>query len=54
MTPHKALGTELGGTNLGAHMSELYKFGVMVRPDSRLTAVVPRRQQAGGDGRQYL
>lgn len=39
VTPHKALGTELGGTNLGAHMSELYKLGVTVRPDSRLTAV---------------
>ena len=38
-TPHKALGTELGGTNLGAHMNELYKLGVTVRADSRLTAV---------------
>jgi 2,4-dienoyl-CoA reductase-like NADH-dependent reductase (Old Yellow Enzyme family) len=38
-TPDKALGGELGGTNLGAHMNELYKHGVSIRPDTRLIAV---------------
>ena len=38
-TPEKALGRELGGTNLGAHMNEIYRYGVKVRPDSRLVAV---------------
>jgi N,N-dimethylglycine/sarcosine dehydrogenase len=35
-TPDRALGVELGGTNLGAHMNELYRYGVAIRPDSRL------------------
>ena len=39
VTPEKALGRELGGTNLGAHMSEIYRHGVKIRPDSRLLAV---------------
>ena len=39
VTPERALGRELGGTNLGAHMNELYKHGVAIRPDSRLVAV---------------
>jgi len=38
-TPDRALGVELGGTNLGAHMNELYRHGVTVRPDTRLLAV---------------
>jgi hypothetical protein len=37
-TPDRALGVELGGTNLGAHMTELYKHGVAIRPDTRLLA----------------
>ena len=39
VTPEKALGRELGGTNLGAHMNELYRHGVKIRPDSRLVGV---------------
>ena len=35
-TPDRVLGLELGGTNLGAHMSELYKHGVAIKPDTRL------------------
>ena len=38
VTPDRALGRELGGTNLGAHMSEIYRHGVKVRPDTRLIA----------------
>jgi len=38
-TPDRALGVELGGTNLGAHMSELYRHGVAIRPDTRLTGL---------------
>jgi len=38
-TPDRALGVELGGTNLGAHMNELYRHGVAIRPDTRLQAV---------------
>lgn len=40
-TPDRALGTELAETNFGAHMSELYKLGVVISPDLRLTAVAP-------------
>jgi 2,4-dienoyl-CoA reductase-like NADH-dependent reductase (Old Yellow Enzyme family) len=40
-TPDRALGTELAETNLGAHMSELYKRGVVVSPDLRLTEIKP-------------
>ena len=39
VTPDKALGRELGGTNLGAHMNELYCHGVKIRPDCRLVSV---------------
>ena len=35
-TPDRALGVELGGTNLGAHMNELYRYGVTIQPDTRL------------------
>jgi hypothetical protein len=38
-TPNRTLGVELGGTNIGAHMSELYRYGVSIRPDTRLLAV---------------
>jgi len=41
VTPDRALGIELGGTNLGAHMNELYKYGVRIRPDTRLVSVRP-------------
>ncbi len=40
-TPDRALGTELAETNFGAHMSELYKLGVMISADLRLTEVAP-------------
>jgi len=36
VTPDGAIGVELGGTNLGAHMNELYRYGVAIRPDTRL------------------
>ena len=38
-TPDRALGAELGGTNIGAHMNELYRYGVAIRPDTRLIEV---------------
>jgi NADPH-dependent 2,4-dienoyl-CoA reductase/sulfur reductase-like enzyme len=38
-TPDRALGLEMSDTNLGAHMSELYRAGVVVTPDSRLELV---------------
>jgi len=38
-TPDRALGRELGGTNFGAHMNELYRYGVSIRPDTRLESV---------------
>jgi pyruvate/2-oxoglutarate dehydrogenase complex dihydrolipoamide dehydrogenase (E3) component len=40
VTPDKSLGLELSDTNLGAHMSELYKAGSVVTPDARLVEVV--------------
>lgn len=39
LTPDRYPGRELGGTNVGAHMSEIYGLGVSVVPDSRLVAV---------------
>ncbi|MBT6119149.1 MAG: N-methylproline demethylase, partial [Rhodospirillaceae bacterium] len=39
VTPERSVGRELGGTNLGAHMDELYKRGIEIRPDMRLTAL---------------
>lgn len=39
VTPDHALGKELGGTTLGAHMTELYTHGVTMSPDVRLTAL---------------
>jgi dimethylglycine catabolism A len=35
-TPDRAVGLELSDTNLGAHMSELYRKGVVITPDVRL------------------
>ncbi|MEM7426981.1 MAG: FAD-dependent oxidoreductase [Pseudomonadota bacterium] len=37
ITPDRYAGRELGGTNVGAHMSELYGLGVTVSADSRIT-----------------
>jgi 2,4-dienoyl-CoA reductase-like NADH-dependent reductase (Old Yellow Enzyme family)/thioredoxin reductase len=39
VTPDRSLGLEMADTNLGAHMSELYRAGVVVTPDTRLVAV---------------
>ena len=39
VTPHAVLGSELGDTNRGAHMSEIYKEGITVQPDMRLDSV---------------
>jgi len=36
ISPDKVLGTELAQTNMGAHMNELYKLKVQIRPDTRL------------------
>ena len=36
ISPDKVLGTELAQTNMGAHMNELYKLKVRIRPDTRL------------------
>ena len=39
VTPGTTVGTELGDTNRGAHMSELARANVRIRPDTRLVAV---------------
>ncbi|MCC6467860.1 MAG: FAD-dependent oxidoreductase [Alphaproteobacteria bacterium] len=39
VTPDKELGRELGGTNLGAHMTELYKRDVEIVTDTRVVAL---------------
>jgi 2,4-dienoyl-CoA reductase-like NADH-dependent reductase (Old Yellow Enzyme family)/pyruvate/2-oxoglutarate dehydrogenase complex dihydrolipoamide dehydrogenase (E3) component len=39
VTPDRELGRDLGGTNLGAHMSELYKLGVAIETDTRLVSI---------------
>jgi 2,4-dienoyl-CoA reductase-like NADH-dependent reductase (Old Yellow Enzyme family)/thioredoxin reductase len=39
ITPDREFGREIGGTNLGAHMTELYKNGVKIETDTRLLAV---------------
>jgi hypothetical protein len=41
-TPDKVLGLEMSDTNYGAHMSELYKAGVIVSPDMRLVGISRR------------
>jgi 2,4-dienoyl-CoA reductase-like NADH-dependent reductase (Old Yellow Enzyme family) len=38
-TPDRAVGLELSDTNLGAHMSELYRKGVVITPDVRLVEI---------------
>ncbi|QKC92119.1 FAD-dependent oxidoreductase [Mesorhizobium sp. NZP2234] len=42
ITPDREFGREIGGTNLGAHMSELYKRDVRIETDTRLLSL--RRQ----------
>jgi len=39
VTPDRVLGGEMAETNLGAHMDELYKLGVTMRPDTRLVSL---------------
>ena len=39
ITPETRLARELGGTNVGAHMTEIYKNGVEVTIDTRLASV---------------
>ena len=39
VTPDRVLGAEMAETNLGAHMDELYKLGVEMRPDTRLVSL---------------
>ncbi|MGH6875393.1 MAG: FAD-dependent oxidoreductase, partial [Aestuariivirgaceae bacterium] len=39
VTPDRTLGLEMADTNLGAHMAEIYKAGITVTPDTRLTAL---------------
>ena len=39
VTADPVLGRELGGTNLGAHMAEIYRHNVTVRTDERITKV---------------
>lgn len=42
VTPEGAVGGELGGTNLGAYLNEIYRHGVTITPNTRLTSVAPR------------
>ena len=37
VTPERSVGRELGGTSLGAYMNEIYKYGITISPDTRLT-----------------
>lgn len=39
ITPDREFGREIGGTNLGAHMSELYKHDVRIETDTRLASL---------------
>lgn len=39
VTPEHALGRELGGTSLGAYMTEIYKHGIAISPDTRLASI---------------
>ncbi len=39
VTPDRYAGRELGGTNVGAYMSELYRRNVGIRTDSRIASV---------------
>lgn len=38
-TPDRALCNEMAETNQGAHLNELYRHGVRIRPDTRLVGV---------------
>ena len=38
-TPDRALCNEMAETNQGAHLNELYRHGVRIRPDTRLVSV---------------
>jgi len=38
-SPDRDFGREIGGTNLGAHMTELYKKGVRINTDTRLVKI---------------
>ena len=39
VTPHSSLGRELGDTNRGAHLSEIYRAGICIQPDTRVIAL---------------
>jgi dimethylglycine catabolism A len=39
VTPDRTPGLEMSDTNLGAHMSELYRAGAVITPDTRLVQV---------------
>ncbi|ATN35983.1 N-methylproline demethylase [Rhizobium sp. ACO-34A] len=39
VTPDREFGREIGGTNLGAHMTELYKNDVRIDTDTRLASI---------------
>lgn len=39
VTPDREFGREIGGTNLGAHMTELYKREALIETDTRLIAL---------------
>jgi pyruvate/2-oxoglutarate dehydrogenase complex dihydrolipoamide dehydrogenase (E3) component len=39
VTPDRAVGMELSDSNLGAHMSELAKLDVAIRPDTKLVSL---------------
>ena len=53
-TPDREIGRELGGTNLGAHMTELYKLGVTIEVDIRLVSIVKSGNKLLGDLGEYL
>lgn len=39
VTPDREFGREIGGTNLGAHMTELYKHDVRIETDTRVASL---------------
>ena len=39
VTPDRQMGAEMGATNFPIHLRELYRLGVKITPDHRLTAV---------------
>ena len=42
VSPDREFGREIGGTNLGAHMTELYKYDVRIETDTRLVSIARR------------